>query len=84
MNARPVSILLVDDSEDLLQATHDFLVQPDVVVLMANSALAAQQSDPSVLDRVGSYGAQHPPIIKMLGGAVLAIALGQIAPRMKT
>ncbi len=47
-------------------------------------ATAAQQCDPSVLDRVGSYGAQHPPIIKMLGGAVLAIALGQIAPRMKT
>lgn len=43
MNSRPVSILLVDDSEDLLQATHDFLVQPDVIVLMANSALAAQE-----------------------------------------
>ena len=43
MNARPVSILLVDDSEDLLQATHDLLVQPDVIVLLANSALAAQQ-----------------------------------------
>ena len=43
MNSTPVSILLVDDSEDLLQATHDFLVQPDVIVLMANSALAAQE-----------------------------------------
>lgn len=39
----PVSILLVDDSEDLLQATHDLLVQPDVVVLTANSAVAAQE-----------------------------------------
>lgn len=38
-----VSILLVDDSEDLLQATHDLLVQPDVVVLTANSAVAAQE-----------------------------------------
>ena len=43
MNARPVSILLVDDSEDLLQATHDFLVQPDVAVLTANSAFDAQK-----------------------------------------
>lgn len=42
MNPRPVSILLVDDSEDLLQATHDFLVQPDLVVLTANSAGAAK------------------------------------------
>ena len=43
VNARPVSILLVDDSEDLLQATHDFLAQPDLIVLTANSALAAQE-----------------------------------------
>lgn len=42
-NPTPVSILLVDDSEDLLQATHDFLAQPDVVVLTANSAVAAQK-----------------------------------------
>lgn len=47
-------------------------------------ATAAQQSDPNVLDRVGSYYAQHPQIIKVLGGAALAIALGQIAQRMKT
>lgn len=39
----PVSILLVDDSADLLQATHDLLVQPDVVVLTASSAVAAVQ-----------------------------------------
>ncbi len=38
-----VSILLVDDSVDLLQATHDLLVRPDVVVLTANSAVAAQE-----------------------------------------
>jgi two-component system, cell cycle response regulator len=42
-NPTPVSILLVDDSEDLLQATHDLLAQPDVVVLTANSAAAAQK-----------------------------------------
>lgn len=36
------SILLVDDSEDLLHATRDLLVQPDLVVLTASSAMAAQ------------------------------------------
>jgi hypothetical protein len=46
-------------------------------------ANAAQQSDPGVLDRVGSYYAQHPQVIKALGGAALAILLGQIANRMK-
>ena len=47
-------------------------------------ATAAQQSDRSVLDRVGSYYAQHPQIVKVLGGAALAITLGPIAQRMKT
>lgn len=46
-------------------------------------AEAAQQSDPSVLDRVGSFYAQHPQVVKVLGGAALAIALGQMANRMK-
>ena len=44
---------------------------------------AARQNDPGVLDRVGDYYAQHPQIVKVLGGAALAIALGQIANRMK-
>jgi hypothetical protein len=46
-------------------------------------AEAARQSDPSVLDRVGAYYAQHPDVVKVLGGAALAVALGQIAQRMK-
>ena len=47
-------------------------------------ATASQQSDPSVLDRVGSYYVQHPQAIKVLQRAALAIALGQVAQRMKT
>lgn len=47
-------------------------------------AEAAQQRDPSVLDRVGAFYAQHPEVVKVLGGAALAIALGQIANRMKS
>ena len=45
-------------------------------------ATAAEKQDPSVLDRVGAYYAQHPEVVKVLGGAALAIALGQIAKRM--
>lgn len=46
-------------------------------------AVAAEKQDPSVLDKVGAYYAQHPEIVKVLGGAALAIALGQMATRMK-
>ena len=46
-------------------------------------AMAAEKNDPGVLDRVGAYYAQHPEVVKVLGGAALAIALGQMANRMK-
>lgn len=46
-------------------------------------AIAAEKKDPTVLDKVGSFYAQHPELVKMLGGAALAIALGQMANRMK-
>ncbi|MEP7303155.1 MAG: hypothetical protein ABI699_16700 [Caldimonas sp.] len=46
-------------------------------------ATAAEQNDPSVLDRVGAFYAEHPEVVKVLGGAALAIALGQMAQRMK-
>jgi hypothetical protein len=35
------------------------------------------------MDRVGGFYAEHPEIVKGLGGAALAIALGQIANRMR-
>lgn len=46
-------------------------------------AVAAEKKDPTVLDKVGGFYAQHPELVKMLGGAALAIALGQMATRMK-
>lgn len=46
-------------------------------------AVAAEKQDPSILDKVGAYYAQHPEVVKVLGGAALAIALGQMAQRMK-
>lgn len=46
-------------------------------------AAAAQEQDPSVMDRIGAYYAQHPDVVKVLGGTALAIALGQIATRMQ-
>ena len=46
-------------------------------------ATEAQRQDPGVLDRVGAFYAQHPEVVKVLGGAALAIALGQVATRMR-
>ena len=59
----------------------------DVGQISANQvseiATAAQKEDPSVLDRVGAFYAQHPEVVKVLGGAALAITLGQLANRLK-
>jgi hypothetical protein len=46
-------------------------------------ARRAEQHDPSVLDKVGGFYAQHPDLVKTLGGAALAIALAGISNRMR-
>lgn len=46
-------------------------------------AAAARQKDPGIMDRVGAFYGQHPQVVKALGGAALAIALGQIATRLQ-
>lgn len=44
----------------------------------------AEQHDPSVLDSVGGFYAQHPQLVKTLGSAALAIALAGVANRMRS
>jgi hypothetical protein len=46
-------------------------------------ATRAEQHDPSVLDHVGDFYAQHPQLVKTLGSAALAIALAGVANRMR-
>lgn len=43
----------------------------------------AEQHNPGIIDRMGDFYAQHPALIKGLGGAALAIALGHMAQGMK-
>ncbi len=50
---------------------------------MQEITVAAEKKDPGVLDKVGAFYAQHPELVKVLGGAALAIALGQMATRMR-
>ena len=43
----------------------------------------AEQHNPSIVDRMGDFYAQHPALVKGIGGAALAIALGHMAQGMK-
>ena len=55
-------------------------VTPDQV---REVAAAAEKNDPSIMDRIGAYYAENPEVVKVLGGTALAIALGQMATRMR-
>jgi hypothetical protein len=40
---------------------------------------SAESHDVGIFDKIGAYYAQHPEVVKVLGGAALAIALGRMA-----
>ena len=44
-------------------------------------AREAEKKDPSVIDKISQVYAQQPQLVKMLGGAALAIALGRMAQK---
>jgi hypothetical protein len=46
-------------------------------------AAKAEQQNPGIVDRMGDFYAQHPTLVKSLGGAALAIALGHMAQGMQ-
>ncbi len=46
-------------------------------------AAQAEQHNPSVVDRMGDFYAQHPTLVKSIGGAALAIVLGRMADGMR-
>ncbi|HKW79709.1 MAG TPA: hypothetical protein VJQ49_01755 [Casimicrobiaceae bacterium] len=56
-------------------------VSPDQVQQIAQHA---EQKNPGIIDKMGSFYAQHPGLVKTLGSAVLAIALAKIANNMKS
>lgn len=41
-------------------------------------AASAERHDPSIIDRISSFYAEHPTLVKSLGSAALAIALAKI------
>lgn len=43
----------------------------------------AEQHNPGIVDKMGDFYAQHPQLVKGLGGAALALVLGRMAQGMK-
>jgi hypothetical protein len=55
-------------------------VPPEQVQQLAEQA---EQHNPGVVERMGDFYADHPNLVKALGGAALAIALGHMAQGMQ-
>jgi len=63
-------------------------ISPDQASQVSPSAVRelaeqAQQQNPGVVERMGDFYADHPNLVKALGGAALAIALGHMAQGMQ-
>jgi hypothetical protein len=43
----------------------------------------AEQDNPGIVERMGDFYAEHPTLVKTIGGAALAIALGHMAQGMQ-
>lgn len=54
---------------------------PDQVQQIASHA---EQRSPNIIDKMGDFYAQHPGLVKTLGGAALSIALAKIANSMRS
>lgn len=50
---------------------------------MRELAEKAEQQNPSIVDRMGDFYAQNPTLVKAIGGAALAVALGHMAQSMR-
>jgi hypothetical protein len=44
----------------------------------------AERQDPTIIDKMGGFCAQHPDLVKTIGGAALTIALSKIATNMRS
>ena len=45
------------------------------------AAVQAERENPSIIDQVSGFYAQHPDVVKALGGAAISIAIQHIARR---
>jgi hypothetical protein len=80
LGKNPTQSVLAGALKDRGTVTADLagLITAEQVRQIANEA---QQDDPSIIDRVGGFYAQHPGAVKALGGAAIAVAIQHIADR---
>jgi hypothetical protein len=45
-------------------------------------AAEAEKKNPSVVDRVGEFYADHPTLVQALGAGALAVAMGKMGHRL--
>ena len=55
-------------------------IPPEAVQQLANHA---QNANPSIVDTVSNFYAQHTTLVKTLGGAALTVALAKVAERQR-
>jgi hypothetical protein len=55
-------------------------IPPSVVEEMAEQA---EKQDPSVIDRISDFYAEHPTVVKGLGAAALGVALSHLAKQKR-
>ncbi len=54
-------------------------ISPDAVHEIATQA---EKQDPSIVDKVSAYYAEHPTLIKTLGAGALAVVMGKMANKL--
>lgn len=63
-------------------------VTPEVAATMSPAQVKqiaehAEQQNPGIVERMGDFYAEHPQLVKTIGGAALAIVLGRVAQGMQ-
>ena len=71
-----VAVLTFRRPDDLDEAL------PRLVAQVRDVAVAAQQGEPGILDRIGNFYAEHPDLVKTLGAGALMIALARFKNNM--
>lgn len=73
---------LVTGSEAPAAITPDQAAQltPEQVRQIADDA---ERQNPTIVERMGDFYAEHPTLVKTIGGAALAIVLGRVAEGMR-
>ena len=70
--------VLLSGGNSHISAAQAEKISPDVVQQIAAHA---EKLNPSIVDSVSNFYAQHTALVKTIGGAALAIALGKMAER---